>query len=71
VTLATLVLLAVGTYMLRTAPEVVNCDPGRQSVEIRVTNASADPDTGVVRSEILVCNVWYHDQDHPDAYRAG
>jgi len=34
--LALQVLLVVGAYMLRMTPEVVNCDRGRQSVEVHV-----------------------------------
>jgi hypothetical protein len=66
VTLVTLVLLLAVAYTHRLTPEVVNCDKGRQSVEVRVTNASADSDTGVVRDKFLGCNVWYHVQDIED-----
>jgi hypothetical protein len=37
--LALQVLLLVGAYMLRVTPEVVNCDRGRQSVEVHVDKA--------------------------------
>jgi hypothetical protein len=66
VTLVTLVLLLLAVYTLRLTPEVVNGDRGRQSVEVQVTNASADSDTGVVRDKFLGCNVWYHVQDIED-----
>jgi hypothetical protein len=34
--LALKVLLEVGAYMMRMTPEVVNCDRGRQSVEVHI-----------------------------------
>ena len=34
--LALQVLLLVGAYMMRMTPEVINCDRGRQSVEVHV-----------------------------------
>lgn len=63
VTLVALVLLLLAAYTLRMTPEVLNCDRGRQSVEVRVTNASSDRDTGIARDKILGCNLWFHAQD--------
>jgi hypothetical protein len=40
--LALQVLLVLGAYSARLSPEVLDCDRGRQSVEVRVTNVSAD-----------------------------
>ena len=52
--------LVVGAYALRMTPEVINCDRGRQSVAVRVTNVSLDRDTSVVRREVGPCKLWFH-----------
>ena len=61
--------VVVGAYALRMTPEVINCDRGRQSVAVRVTNISLDRDTSVARREFLGCKLWYHGggrrPDHP------
>ena len=54
------VLLVLGAYAARVPPEVLDCDRGRQSVEVRVTNVSADRDTSIVRRELGPCKLWYH-----------
>ena len=53
-------LLVMGAYAARLSPEVLDCDRGRQSVEVRVTNVSADRDTSIVRRELGHCKLWYH-----------
>ncbi len=53
-------LVVVEAYALRLTPEVVNCDRGRQSVEVRVSEAYGDSYEGVLRREVGVCSVWYH-----------
>ena len=53
-------LLVMGAYAVRIPPEVLDCDRGRQSVEVRVTNDSADRDTSIVRRELGPCSAWYH-----------
>jgi hypothetical protein len=45
---------------LRMTPEVTYCDRGRQSVEVRVTEVSADPDAFVVRRQIGGCGLWFY-----------
>jgi hypothetical protein len=58
--LALQVVLVLGAYAARIPPEVVDCDRGRPSVEVRVTNVSLDRDTSVVRRELGPCKLWYH-----------
>lgn len=53
-------LLLTGTYALRMTPEATYCDRGRQSVEVRVTEVSADPDAFVVRRQIGSCGLWFY-----------
>jgi hypothetical protein len=53
-------LLLSGAYALRVTPEVVNCDRGRQSVEVHVSKAYEQPNTGIYRRKIGTCNVWYY-----------
>jgi hypothetical protein len=50
----------LGAYAARIPREVVDCDRGRRSVEVRVTNVSLDRDTSVVRRELGPCKLWYH-----------
>jgi hypothetical protein len=57
---AAVYVLVVGAYALRMTPEVINCDRGRQSVAVRVTNVSLDRDTSVVRREVGPCKLWFH-----------
>ena len=58
--LALQVVLVLGAYAARIPPEVVDCDRGRRSVEVRVTNVSLDRDTSIVRRELGPCKLWYH-----------
>ena len=58
--LALQVVLVLGAYAARIPPEVVDCDRGHRSVEVRVTNVSLDRDTSVVRRELGPCKLWYH-----------
>ncbi len=58
--LALQVLLAMGAYMFRITPEVVNCDRGRQSVHVEVTKALRIYQTDLVHREIGECNLWFH-----------
>jgi hypothetical protein len=53
-------LLLTGTHALRMTPEVTYYDKGRQSVEVRVTEVSADPDAFVVRRQIGSCGLWFY-----------
>ena len=53
-------LLVAGAYAARLTPEVVNCDRGRQSVAVQVSNISPDRDTYIVRREIGPCRLWSH-----------
>jgi hypothetical protein len=58
--LALQVLLLVGAYMLRVTPEVVNCDRGRQSVEVHVDKALRAYVTNLDKYEIGACKLWFH-----------
>jgi hypothetical protein len=58
--LALQVVLVLGAYAARIPPEVVDCDRGRRSVEVRVTNVSLDRDKSVARRELGPCKLWYH-----------
>ena len=58
--LAVQVLLIFGAYAMRITPEVVNCDRGRQSVEVEVTKSIRVYETGVFKRELLGCRLWYH-----------
>ena len=55
--LALQVVLVLGAYAARIPPEVVDCDRGRRSVEVRVTNVSLDRDTSVVRRVLGPCKL--------------
>jgi hypothetical protein len=58
--LALQVLLLVGAYMLRMTPEVVNCDRGRQSVEVHVERSDRAYVTRVHKYKIGECRLWFH-----------
>ena len=60
VMLALQVLLVVGAYMLRVTPEVVNCDRGRQSVEVHVEESFRAYVTNLDKYEIGECKLWFH-----------
>jgi hypothetical protein len=58
--LALQVLLVVGAYMLRMTPEVVNCDRGRQSVEVHVEESFRAYVTNLDKYKIGECKLWFH-----------
>jgi len=53
-------LLVTGAYMMRLTPEVVNCDRGRQSVTVRVSQTYPDPADRVFHRKIGGCDLWFH-----------
>ncbi len=53
-------LLVFGAYAMRITPEVVNCDRGRQSVEVEVTESIRVYETSLVHRELGGCKLWYH-----------
>jgi hypothetical protein len=58
--LALQVLLVGGAYMLRMTPEVVNCDRGRQSVEVHVEETFRAYVTNLDKYKIGECKLWFH-----------
>ena len=59
-TLAFQVLLILGAYEMRLTPEVVNCDKGRQTVDVRVTKSwRSYVSPPIVKRKIGHCRVWY------------
>jgi hypothetical protein len=58
--LALQVLLLAGAYMLRMTPEVVNCDSGRQSVEVHVEKSLRGYVTNLDKYKIGDCRLWFH-----------
>jgi hypothetical protein len=58
--LALQVLILVGAYVLRMTPEVVNCDRGRQSVEVHVEKSFRTYVTNLDVYEIGECKLWFH-----------
>jgi hypothetical protein len=58
--LALQALLLAGAYMLRMTPEVVNCDRGRQSVEVHVEKSFRGYVTNLDKYKIGECRLWFH-----------